>query len=111
DGRARRRAAGSPRRGDDATGVADLRRHVAAGESGARQVAVDSARPLARGPQTAQDEAVRSDQRVLTGDRLVVRIAAVGPYGADRRMIADDVVSLEVIEDDANDLGLARRVA
>ena len=40
-----------------------------------------------------------------------MRVAAVGPDSADRRVIADDVIGLEVIEDDLNHVRLARRAA
>src|SRR6516225_2487140 len=74
---------------DDREHLADLGRDVTAGKGDTREVAINRARPIALGPQIDEHEAAFGDHRVLASDRLVVRIAAVGTDGTDRRMIAD----------------------
>ena len=75
------------------------------------EVAVDRPRLVELAPEVNQHELLGPDYAVMTGDRLVVRVAAVRANAHDRRAVSRHPVAMEVIHDRPLDLGLADRPA
>src|SRR5205823_11454996 len=97
--------------GHDREDIRVLPRHFFADEARPRQIAVYTVRLIALGPQVDEHEVVFADRRIAGRSGRVVRIAAVRADGADGRMIRDQIVLGEMIEDALLHVGLANGLA
>ena len=96
--------------GHDPEDLLVLGRDLLADEADPRQIAVDGPRFVQLGPQVDEDEIALFHRRIVgAGGRLVVRVAAVRADADDRRMVRNEMVLLEVVEDAPLHLGFAHR--
>src|SRR5438094_47720 len=93
--------------GHDLKDLLVTRRHVLADEARPGQVTVDGARPIEFAPQIDEHEIALADRRVGVRSRSIVRIGAVRADADNRRVIADQAMLLEVIENALLHLGFA----
>ncbi len=82
---------------------------LCADEAGPRQIAVHGTRLIELGPQVDEDEIAFADGTVAASSGSVVRIAAVRTDADDGRMIGDESVSGEVIQNALLHFRLAHR--